>query len=104
MQSSLFFFHIKELGMHCLKLGDDITKELRREVGPNTPCSIYFRQLPFSVLPKALRQRIKKRFHAYRRMTEHTDEISCQIFFHSTIIPPWRVFWVSREADKLKEL
>jgi hypothetical protein len=33
----------------------------------------------------------------------HTG-ISCQNFFHSTIIPPWRVSWVSREADKLKEL
>ena len=30
--------------------------------------------------------------------------ISCQNFFHSTIIPPWKVSWVSREADKLKEL
>ena len=35
MQSSFFFFHIKELGMHCLKLGDDITKELEREVESN---------------------------------------------------------------------
>ena len=33
----------------------------------------------------------------------HTG-IFCQNFFHSTIIPPWRVSWVSREADKLKEL
>ena len=33
----------------------------------------------------------------------HTG-ISCRNFFHSTIIPPWRVSWVSREADKLKEL
>jgi hypothetical protein len=33
----------------------------------------------------------------------HTG-ISCQIFFHSTIIPPWRVSWVSREADNIKEL
>ena len=30
-----FFFHIKELGMHCLKLEDDITKALQREVEPN---------------------------------------------------------------------
>ena len=30
-----FFFHIKELGMHCLKLGDDITKALQREVEIN---------------------------------------------------------------------
>ena len=33
----------------------------------------------------------------------HTG-ISCKNIFHSTIIPPWRVFWVSREANKLKEL
>ena len=33
----------------------------------------------------------------------HTG-ISCQNFFHSTIIPSWRVSWVSREAEKLKEL
>ena len=29
--------------------------------------------------------------------------ISCQNFFHFTIIPPWRVSWVSREANKLKK-
>ena len=34
--SLFFFFHIKQLGMHCLKLGDDITKALQREVEPNT--------------------------------------------------------------------
>ena len=34
---------------------------------------------------------------------KHTG-ISCQNFFHSTIIPPWKVFLVSREVDKLKEL
>ena len=33
----------------------------------------------------------------------HT-RISFQNFFHSTIIPPCRVSWVSREVDKLKEL
>ena len=33
----------------------------------------------------------------------HTG-ISCQNLSHSTIIPPWRVFWVSTEVDKLKEL
>ena len=33
----------------------------------------------------------------------HTG-ISCQNFFHSTIIPPKRVSWVSREANKVKEL
>ena len=36
-------------------------------------------------------------------MKSHTG-ISYQNFFHSTIIPPWRVSWVFREADKLKEL
>ena len=34
----------------------------------------------------------------------HCTGISCQNFFHTTIIPPWRVSWVSRKADKLKEL
>ena len=33
----------------------------------------------------------------------HTG-ISCQNFFHSTIIPAWKVSWVSKEAKKLKEL
>ena len=32
----------------------------------------------------------------------HTG-IFCQNFFHSTIIPPWRVSLVSREGDKVKE-
>ena len=31
----------------------------------------------------------------------HTG-ISCRNFFHSTILPPWKVSWVSREADKLR--
>ena len=30
----------------------------------------------------------------------HTG-IACRNFFHFTIIPPWRVSWVSRELDKL---
>ena len=34
--------------------------------------------------------------------TSHTG-ISCRNFLHSTIIPPQRVSWVSREADKVKE-
>ena len=33
----------------------------------------------------------------------HTG-ISCQNLFHSTIIPAWKVSWVSKEAKKLKEL
>jgi hypothetical protein len=33
----------------------------------------------------------------------HTG-ISCQNFFHSTIIPLWKVSWVSREGNKVKEL
>jgi hypothetical protein len=36
-------------------------------------------------------------------LSQHTG-ISFQHLFHSTIIPPWRVSWVSREADKLKKL
>ena len=33
----------------------------------------------------------------------HTG-ISCQNFFHSAIIPPCKVSWVSREVEKLKKL
>ena len=35
---------------------------------------------------------------------QHTLGFLAQNFFHSTIIPPWRVSWVSREVEKLKEL
>ena len=35
--------------------------------------------------------------------TRHTGSF-CRNFFHSTIIPLWRMPWVSREANKFKEL
>ena len=45
----------------------------------------------------------KKYQKDFAMIAVHTG-ISCQNFFHSTIIPPWKVSWVSREAEKLKEL